>query len=74
MQLDARRRHDTWERLGQIACPTLVCTGRHDGIAPPDNSERLASAIPGARLQLFDGGHLFLLQDSTAFPATFRLR
>jgi len=68
LQLDARRRHDTWDRLEQIRCPTFVCTGRYDGIAPPENSERLASAIPGARLELFDGGHLFLLQDSTAFP------
>lgn len=69
LQLEARSRHDTASRLGAIACPTLVCGGRTDGIAPPANSEFLASHIPGARLQFFDGGHLFFMQDPTAFPA-----
>jgi 3-oxoadipate enol-lactonase len=69
LQLDARRRHDTWSRLGQISVPTFVCGGRYDGIAPPDNAERLASAIPDARLRFFEGGHLFLVQDPNAWPA-----
>jgi 3-oxoadipate enol-lactonase len=69
MQLDARRRHDTWDRLDAISCPTFVCGGVHDGIAPPANAEKLAAAIPGAQLQMFDGGHLFLLQDRDAWPA-----
>jgi 3-oxoadipate enol-lactonase len=67
LQLDARRGHDTWDRLPTIACPTLVCGGRFDGIAPQANSERLAQQIPGAELALFDGGHGFLWQDPTAF-------
>jgi 3-oxoadipate enol-lactonase len=54
--------------LATIACPTLVCGGRFDGITPPQNSERLASQIPGAELALFDGGHGFLWQDPAAFP------
>ena len=69
LQLDARRRHDTWDRLNGIGCPTFVCGGIYDGIAPPTNSRHLASAIPGATLQLFEGGHLFLLQDRAAWPA-----
>ena len=69
LQLEARRHHDTWDRLGSIRCPTLVCGGRFDGIAPPENSERLAAQIPGAELALFDGGHGFLWQDPAAFPA-----
>ena len=68
LQLEARAGHDTAERLGSIRCPTLVCGGRFDGIAPPRNSEFLASHIPGARLAMFDGGHLFLLQDPAAIP------
>jgi 3-oxoadipate enol-lactonase len=67
-QLDARRRHDTTDRLARIACPTLVCGGRFDGIAPPANSAFLAAAIPGAAVAYFDGGHQFFLQDPTAFP------
>jgi len=67
-QLEARRGHDASSRLGDIRCPTLVCGGRFDGIAPPANSEFLAAHIPRARLAMFDGGHLFLLQDPTAIP------
>jgi len=68
-QLAARARHDTSARLGGIACPTLVCGGRYDGIAPPANSEFLAASIPGARLALFEGGHPFFVQDPAALPA-----
>jgi 3-oxoadipate enol-lactonase len=68
-QLAARAGHDTADRLGAIACPTLVCGGRFDGIAPAANSEFLARAIPGARLELFDGGHGFFMQDPAALPA-----
>ncbi len=68
-QLEARATHDTTSRLCQIASPTLVCAGRHDGIAPVANSEVLAERIPDARLQVFEGGHLFLLQDREAWPA-----
>ncbi len=67
-QLEARSRHDTWGRLGEIQSPTLVCGGQRDGIAPPENQEALAARILGARLELFDGGHMFLLQDRAAFP------
>ena len=68
-QLAARAGHDTSDRLGSISCPTLVCGGRYDGIAPPANSEFLARAIPGARLEMFDGGHGFFTQDAAALPA-----
>jgi 3-oxoadipate enol-lactonase len=67
-QLEARSGHDTFDRLPQIGCPTLVCGGRYDGIAPPANSEALASRIPGAELELYEGGHLFLMQDRAAWP------
>jgi 3-oxoadipate enol-lactonase len=68
-QLEARSHHDTAERLGQIRCPTFVCGGVYDGIAPPANSEFLARSIPGAELALFDGGHGFFMQDPAAIPA-----
>jgi 3-oxoadipate enol-lactonase len=67
LQLEARSHHDTWDRLANITCPTLVCGGRFDGIAPPENSEHLAERIPDAELALFDGGHMFLIQDPAAF-------
>jgi 3-oxoadipate enol-lactonase len=67
-QLVARIAHDVWDDLPGITAPTLVIGGRHDGQAPPENSERMASRIPGARLVLCDGGHAFLFQDPTAWP------
>jgi 3-oxoadipate enol-lactonase len=68
-QLEARARHDTWDRLDQIACPVLIAAGRYDGIALPQTQERMAARIPGSRLQVFEGGHLFMLQDRAALPA-----
>lgn len=71
-QIEARARHDTWDRLDQIRCPTLVCAGRYDGIAPPEIVGAMANRIRGAELRLFEGGHLFMLQDREAFPAMIR--
>ena len=65
-QLEARRVHDTWDRLPQIACPTLIAAGRYDGVALPETQERMAARIPGAQLQWFDGGHMFMIQDRAA--------
>lgn len=41
---------------------TLVLAGRRDPLVRPRNAVILARAIPGARLHLLDGGHLFLLE------------
>ena len=68
-QLEARAGHDTWERLGDIRCPTMIAAGRYDGIATTRAQENMASRILGADLRYFDGGHLFMLQDRNAFPA-----
>ena len=67
-QLDARRRHDVVERLGAITCPTLVASGRFDGIAPLANGEAIAERVPTAELRAYDGGHLFMVQDKRAIP------
>jgi 3-oxoadipate enol-lactonase len=68
-QLEARAKHDSWSRLRQIECPVMIAVGRYDGIAPPDRQEKMASRIKNADLRFFDGGHLFLIQDRSAFPA-----
>ncbi len=66
-QMEARALHDTYERLSTLRIPVYVCGGRYDGIARPSNAEAMKSQIPGARLELFEGGHLFFLQDPQAF-------
>lgn len=68
-QLEARSHHDTWERLPEIACPVLIAAGKYDGIALPETQRGMADRIPGAELQFFEGGHLFMVQDRSAFPA-----
>jgi 3-oxoadipate enol-lactonase len=67
-QLSARSRHDVCDRLHNIACPTLVASGRFDGIAPPSNGEAIAGRIPNARLRVYEGGHAFFAQDPAALP------
>jgi 3-oxoadipate enol-lactonase len=67
-QLDARSRLDVLDRLGRITCPTIVAAGRYDHIAPPENSEQIAARIPHADLRLYEGGHVFFLQDPQAIP------
>ena len=67
-QLGARRRHDVSGRLSAITCPTLVACGRYDGIAPLANGEWIASHIAGAELRIYEGGHVFFMQDARALP------
>jgi 3-oxoadipate enol-lactonase len=67
-QLAARAGHDVWDRLGAIACPTLVACGRYDGIAPLANGRAIAARIDGAELRSYEGGHMFMFQDPAAMP------
>ena len=66
-QLIARSHHDTYDRLVNLNMPAFICGGRYDSIAPPANLEAMKKQIPGARLELFEGGHLFFIQDPRAF-------
>jgi len=65
-QIAARRHHDASARLPVIACPTLVACGRYDGIAPLANGEWIAAHVTGAVLRVYEGGHVFFMQDPTA--------
>jgi 3-oxoadipate enol-lactonase len=67
-QLAARADHDVTDRLHRITCPTLVASGRYDGIAPPANSELIAERVPHAELRVYEGGHAFFAQDPKALP------
>ena len=68
-QLEARRYHDVYDRLGEIKVPVLLAGGEFDGIAPPSNMQRIQDRVAGAELKFFKGGHMFLIQDKTAYPA-----
>jgi pimeloyl-ACP methyl ester carboxylesterase len=54
---------DTYQHLPDIKVPVLVMTGDEDVLVPPENSEKIASRIPGSELLMIPGcGHGFLKQ------------
>jgi pimeloyl-ACP methyl ester carboxylesterase len=63
--------HDTRDRLGAIAVPTLVLYGDDDIICPPRHSREIASLIPGARLVgVPEQAHQPFQENPTAFNET----
>jgi 3-oxoadipate enol-lactonase len=66
-QIEARKGHDTYDRLPTLRMPVYICGGRYDGIAAESNQQAMRRQIPNAQLELFAGGHLFFIQDSRAF-------
>lgn len=69
-QMAAAMQHDAYDRLPEIGCPTLVMTGDEDVLIPPENSDLLASQIPGSILKRYDGtGHGFMTEAMGAVAA-----
>jgi 3-oxoadipate enol-lactonase len=66
-QTAATRSHDILDRLPEITAPTFVMCGRRDILVPPELSEQIAAAIPGAKLTLLDGGHAFSFECADDF-------
>lgn len=60
-------------RYRSLSLPVHVVFGRHDPICPPALHGRpLVAAIPGATLQLVDGGHMIPLTQADAVAALLR--
>ena len=54
---------DASTMLGEVAVPALVVVGTHDVITPPRDAHRLVAALPGARLEVIEGGgHMLMLE------------
>ncbi|MDT7725364.1 MAG: 3-oxoadipate enol-lactonase [Actinomycetota bacterium] len=54
--------------LPKISAPTLVISGAEDRATPPDHGQRIAEAIPGARLEIVEGAaHLGNVEQPTRF-------
>ncbi|MBI4729595.1 MAG: alpha/beta fold hydrolase [Acidobacteria bacterium] len=66
-QAPALLEHDTRDRLSELRARTLVMVGRRDVMVPPELSEELAAAIPGAELRLLEAGHAFNVEEAEAF-------
>jgi 3-oxoadipate enol-lactonase len=51
--------------LARITAPTLVISGRADGLNPPEAGEELARGIPGARFEVYEhSGHMLMAEES----------
>jgi 3-oxoadipate enol-lactonase len=72
-QATAGAAFDAYDRLGAVRAPTLVLHGTSDAVVDVGNAELLASLIPGASVELFEGGgHLFFWEQPDRFVATVR--
>ena len=55
------------DQLGRINCPTLVLTGAHDEVCPPDLHREMAKRISGSQLLIVPQcGHLSALEQPGA--------
>ncbi|HTY55801.1 MAG TPA: alpha/beta fold hydrolase [Candidatus Binataceae bacterium] len=62
-RMKAALEHDTYDRLGDIHCPTLVITGKDDALIAWENSRILTERIEGAQQVLLEpAGHCFWLE------------
>lgn len=68
-----RRDEVAVDELRSIQCPTLIIAGEDDTARPPDDSQRLATFIPGARLVRIAGsGHSSALEAPEAVVAAMQ--
>ncbi len=66
--LAALEKLDLRSYLGAITCPVLVVAAGEDGIMPLARSHALASAIPGARVEVVEGsGHALVVEKPEEF-------
>jgi non-heme chloroperoxidase len=58
---------DLTPELPKIRIPALVIVGRADRLTPPSQARLIARLIPGARLEVFEGGgHMLMLERTEA--------
>lgn len=64
--LELMRGFDVLDQLAGIDCPTLVCVGELDPIAPVADAREIVDALPGttARLEVIEGAGHFTWKDA----------
>ncbi len=56
--------------LPSITAPTLVLSGRSDGLNPPEAGEELARLVPGARFEVYEhAGHMLPYEETERLVA-----
>jgi pimeloyl-ACP methyl ester carboxylesterase len=69
-QGEAVRSHDTFDRLGKLAAPTLVSVADDDILVPARFARELAGVVPGARFTTIAGaGHCYFWERADVFNA-----
>ena len=62
-RMKAAVEHNTYDRLAEIRCPTLVITGKDDALISWENSRLLAERIKGAEQVILEpAGHCFWME------------
>ncbi len=65
-RMQAAYMHNTFDRLSQITCPTLVITGKDDALIAWENSKLLAKNIANSELVVLEpAGHVFWVEQPT---------
>jgi pimeloyl-ACP methyl ester carboxylesterase len=68
--LDALTDYPIRDRLGEIACPTLIVWGAEDKLVPARDADEFARLIPNARKVIWpETGHVAMLERPAAFNA-----
>lgn len=68
--LAANLDYDFRDRLGEVACPTLIVWGDKDRVITARDADRFADLIPGSRKVVYeDTGHMAMLERPAAFNA-----
>jgi 4,5:9,10-diseco-3-hydroxy-5,9,17-trioxoandrosta-1(10),2-diene-4-oate hydrolase len=66
--LDALTKYPIRDRLGEIACPTLIVWGTDDKLVPARDADEFERLIPDARKVVWpDTGHVAMLERPEAF-------
>jgi len=65
----AEDQFDLGDRLREITAPTLLISGEHDRVYPPDIVQQTAERIPNAQFILYKGrNHRSTLTDQRLLP------
>jgi pimeloyl-ACP methyl ester carboxylesterase len=68
-----REAEEVEERLGDVTAPTTVVVGDRDRVVRPEVGERIAAAIPNARVRIVPGGgHLLPFEHPDALADAIR--
>jgi len=68
--IEANLNYDYRERLGEIACPTLIVWGERDRVVTAKDADLYERLIPNARKAIFkDTGHMAMIERPAAFNA-----